>query len=446
MAFSVRLGRLTFILLAAACGGGDAGSSGSATGGGGEAGGGGAGGAGGSAEGPTTKVWVTHRDETAADGVDLVAHDANGLAVDHVITGADGSADIQIPVGGGVTAAWINESHYSSGEVSRARLLRSALGLDSPSELRFVLNRRGVAEFLDPVTLQISGSVPSDAVAVIVNATCAAFFQPAGANSNFAATAELFTCPGETKMDVVVTAYDQFQTAVSQAEFLNLSALPGTSVNISAQASHFQPLSAGTHELLGPPGYTDAQLAVTSLTDAGLVRGFGLNIAGPTSSSIDVVNPAPGASYHVEQVLDYGAYRRFRRRSVSTVPATDTFEASPLDVIVTPLSNPIEVTRPVISWVAEGTGELGDGILVTYDWSVSEPDTARTVARWRVVMPPDQTSVTLPQLPDALTAYRPTGADTALVVSRLDGAEATTAAELLPYDVIDVQGVEVSAP
>lgn len=402
---------------------------------------GGVGGAGGAASEPLTTVFVTQRDGSPADGVNVVAHDPDGLLVDEGATGADGSAQVHVPVGGGVTVAWITEEVGVS-TLGRVRLARSVLGLQSPEEVRFVLNRRGVVQYAAPVTLQIAGTIPDGAAAVLVSATCGSLFQPAGVEDNFSAVVELLACPGENKMDVVVTAYDASQSAISQAKYLNLSAVGGTSVNILSQAAHFEPLDAGMFQISGPAGYESISVSTSSLTAEGLVRSTGLN-AVASGSIVDAVDPAPGDSYSVVQALDYEGYVRFHQQAASALPMGGGFDALPLDAITLPSADVTSAARPTISWTVEGSGELGDGVMVTYDWSLTEPDTSRSLGRWRLFLPPDRTSVTLPELPEALQAHRPTAEDTSLVVSRLDDAEATTPAGLLAYELLDdVQGVQ----
>lgn len=346
---------------------------------------------------PEAAITVSNADGPMA-GIDIVAHDATGAPTAHVTTGADGRARAAVEQGGMITVLMADGSWRERATI---------MGVRPGDELTFVSPRLRIEE---RGTANVSLSEYPGAATYVIELGCATVYT--GQISQPISIDVRSNClSADGTLQVLATALGgeglplahSWLRGVAWTQPLELTMPPWSDVAAyTVEASN------------APAGAVGLRLEVSC--DAGGVALCSRDAAagiGPGGSASLSVRYAPGFADALESSLAlvfseemgsiHAASLLLARRS--TLPASEPVDlgATLLPAIEWGTIEAVDPARPAMSWTRAGDLSGTDGGVLRFAWSTTE-----SWERWMLLVPPDVPSpVTLPALPEELSAWAP---------------------------------------
>lgn len=345
-------------------------------------------------EGPIT-ITVSGASGPIAD-TDVIIHDASGLPTARLVTGLDGRASPTIHAGAMVTVL-LNDH----GNLYRATMV----GVRPDDQLLFTSPRLPVETV---GTAMISIAAYAGASVYVIESSCASIY-----TANVSEPIEL-----EVRSNCL--ARDRTLVVLASARDANGDLLAVTSVrdlpweapmNVTLPAWR-DPASFTLLPRSPPPGATSVWLEVLYEVDGLLLGQSRVERAiAPGGEATMVIRYATGFADRIETRLgvQFGAERGGRsvltqRRDALPATAEVDLTRDLLPRVLPPTSDRTDPQRPVMSWTLEDDGAAGaDCAIAELEW------TSETTERWRMILPAEVRTATIPALPEALFAWRPGG-------------------------------------
>lgn len=377
----------------------------------------GSGGGGGSSSSSTgtpmleTIVALEEDGTTPRPGADVIVSSPTGEIVDSAVTDAEGKATLDVPEGGSLTVG--SETTVPNGASSTLdhRLVTvvdvpdggavtlpyfpSAVADPAPNDtMVMVAQVHGLPATTDHWRMTPSCTLP-------VNVTTA---------NQLVIIDDYRGCPGQSTFNLVVTAFDQYGSAVGLGIAKDLPFEPGptqtTLFHVYVSAADLTGSFSGNIFNI-PPGSTSAYIRAIGFLEKGGSSVFLQNTSGSLADHMSfttlVASTAAEPVWNFDANVDLasgGHVERTRRELPDFVSPFD-LDVAAITHVVHPSADLSDPSRPKVSWGVDAGGSA-DASYVRYAWNEADSSVAFT---WHVLANPGAGSVAMPVLPDAEASW-----------------------------------------
>lgn len=372
--------------LLAACGGSEG--SGSGSGGSGTGTSGTTGGSGGGA--PVGERVIVHDPAgKPVPDVDVVVHDAAGAAVQTKKTDSSGTADIDLPQGGGVTVLWRingagNKPHHGA---------MSALGLGADSEVRVVIDAY-VENPSGSMMLDFDGLPPLTGPDWDIEVSC---------RDDTMLGEKSFTykgCPNSDSFDVMAFFYETGTRQVFPAQ----AKTPGQPQSFTLDLTLSEPVSPVHVTSALPPDITMFWASLTANRPEGGRNRVERHHDPQQNPMHNLPRMFASAGATFDLTLTADSPTQYYGRTIPSATAPDSFDWTlPTLALVQPFDSVGgTAARPEVTWQLAASGGAGDAMRLRLQ---SNKDNGSTALYWSVyVAQASSGTVTFPELPSEFAA------------------------------------------
>lgn len=371
---------------------------------------------GGGAGGASDPVLMTVRvvdsgDQHLIQGATVFASDADGELLQTARTQKDGTAYLEVPSGGTVSAALTATQTYD-GETKSYTSLASAFQVQSGATVTLAVYDPADVASPKPmhvmVTLEPAAKVTAQTE---VQLPCGGTFLGRSGSPEIWEFDSVAPCANTTTFDIWGLVFDEDGALSAFASDLGVPFTPGGTAERSLDANDTSFRSARLNVSGIPPGCTGLNYGVLAYWDERTTQAIVLddNVESPSiDETLKVRYPA----------AEFGKYLAWAALYIQDEPSqqvvlarTGTGVSQERDWSVDRLArfaastevDHHEVVRPVASWKLLDSGALGDAIEIDLSW---------TEASWQAFLPAQRSGkARLPKLPDSLSDLRPSAQD-----------------------------------